>query len=685
MVIITKDLNTIRDNILVNITQNIDEINDINVGSALDMFVTALAYELEQGYNALDIVYNGFHIDTAVDYDLDQLGALVGVERFEGSEAEGIITFMRNDAASSEFTIPSGSIVSTQPDSNSDVLSYTTSEDVTFTTSESVDLTFRDGIFEYKLNNRDFTDIVITIDGSSFTDFEKTSYDGEIIDTDSITIINDCESTTDWTALNGADDTATNSTSIEGSNSLELLKSDTTTSLIGYRYPFSSIDFNGNSLCVSLSFAESLLTSDLSQIDIVIGSGYNDGSGNTNNNYTWTITDFDDFTPDEFKRLFLDIEDATVNNIPNITEIDFVEIYLTTSSDSITIESGDALMDFWFNCEYEDYNGYILQLSKETAPSDDSTMSVSYKPLAVDVLVVSNDIGTEYNVGVGQITYLTSVISNIDSVYNYESMSGGSGVESNEDYRARVKKGGYAGAYASQNAIVENVKALDYVQDTIVIDMPTKTISDEAHVYDDTSQKIRVDNKVLLDNSNLVISDSSGGSADYTNGTDYEVTDYNTIDFSIGGSEPSDGSTIYISYEYEALGEFTVIVYGSTGYLTNEQINDIETLVDNIKSPGVISTVNQATRVNIDVSGELLIDDGYDTTSVKESVQKSIESYITDLNIGDDVYLSKVTKAITSVEGVIDVSNQEINNSANNYTIEQSEKAVPNNITLTES
>jgi len=66
--------------------------------------------------------------------DLDEIGRLVGIDRDEGTESFGEVTFTTVD---SETTIPAGTEVGTQPDSQGEFLSYETSESVMTETGET--------------------------------------------------------------------------------------------------------------------------------------------------------------------------------------------------------------------------------------------------------------------------------------------------------------------------------------------------------------------------------------------------------------------------------------------------------------------------------------------------------------------------------------------------------------------
>jgi len=686
MSFVKKDLSLIRNNIISNIVYNVDKVNDTNIGSTLDMFVTSIAYEIEQQYDQMQLIYEGFHVDTATDYDLDQLGKLIGVKRSGGNESTGTVSFIRNTSPSSSFTIPSGVLVTTQPDANSEVLVYTTTEEGIFLTSATGSEIFIDGIYNYKVDNRVFTSLTIEVAGSPFTSFTTNSnYSGHIIDTATVESIATCESVTGWSNLSGAASLTVNSTyKIQGTNSLNLIKTSTATDNFGYLYSFSNKDLDGLVLCMSVRTTSTFLTNKFSKVEISLGSGYDGGSGTDNNKYTWSLNNTSLFTDGEFSRLFLDLSQASVSNAPNIIEADFLTITLYTQNVTDTVSANEFVMDFWFGCEYENYNGYSIDINTTTKPSSGATMDFAYTPLSVEIPTEAQNIGSDYNVSVGQITYLSSVVSNIDRVYNYDSFVNGEDEELDVDYRERITSGAYAQATSSASAIEENLKTLAYVKNALVIDLPETTVEGETQIYNATTELTPLAKYMAKDTATLLVSDTFGGTADYVKDTDYSLNSDNQLDWGLGGTTPTDGNTIYIDYDYNALGHFNVIVVGSLGYLTTAQIAEVNALVEELKSPGTIATVSQATYSQINVTANISVDSEYDSSTVNNSVVSAVEAYITALGIGEDVLLSQIIKAITKVSGVIDTDTVEINSVASNYTVDTTEKAVPNIVTITE-
>jgi hypothetical protein len=88
-------------------------ITDIHVGSAARTLVEALVRELALFYTKLERVYRDAFLDTATAEALDQVVALLGVERVRAGSPMVTVSFARATAATSDIIIPAGTIVST--------------------------------------------------------------------------------------------------------------------------------------------------------------------------------------------------------------------------------------------------------------------------------------------------------------------------------------------------------------------------------------------------------------------------------------------------------------------------------------------------------------------------------------------------------------------------------------------
>ena len=103
-------------------------LTDRNPGSVTRLLAESFAREYAVLSRQLEAVYQSAFLDTAGGRDLEQLAALVGVERRRRLSATGSALFTRNSPAPADIFIPAGTRLST---SQPPALAYETSEDRT--------------------------------------------------------------------------------------------------------------------------------------------------------------------------------------------------------------------------------------------------------------------------------------------------------------------------------------------------------------------------------------------------------------------------------------------------------------------------------------------------------------------------------------------------------------------------
>lgn len=87
-------------------------ITDTTPGSVVRTLVEAFSRELAVAYQQLAHVYRDGYVDTATGKALDQVVALLGIERHGGGSTEGTVLFAREQPAPEEIPIPQGTMVS---------------------------------------------------------------------------------------------------------------------------------------------------------------------------------------------------------------------------------------------------------------------------------------------------------------------------------------------------------------------------------------------------------------------------------------------------------------------------------------------------------------------------------------------------------------------------------------------
>lgn len=88
-------------------------LNDRNPGSVLRTLAEAFALEFAVLSHQLQLVYDAAFVDTAGGLDLEQVAALVGVQRRGATHAVGEVVFRRLTPAPADITIGAGTLVST--------------------------------------------------------------------------------------------------------------------------------------------------------------------------------------------------------------------------------------------------------------------------------------------------------------------------------------------------------------------------------------------------------------------------------------------------------------------------------------------------------------------------------------------------------------------------------------------
>jgi len=88
-------------------------LTDRNPGSIVRTLAESFAREYAVLSRQLELVYDAAFLETATGRDLDQVAALVGVQRWTRSVASGEVVFSRGTPAPADIFIPAGTLVST--------------------------------------------------------------------------------------------------------------------------------------------------------------------------------------------------------------------------------------------------------------------------------------------------------------------------------------------------------------------------------------------------------------------------------------------------------------------------------------------------------------------------------------------------------------------------------------------
>lgn len=672
MTITIKNKEDIINDILIDLVENVTRINDLNPGSVVRTLAEALAQETYLQYTQLKEIYDGTRILTATGDDLDNIGAIIGVTRIDGGYASGPVTFIRNSVATSNFIIPSSTIVSTQP-GLTNVYQYTTTENGTFNAVIPSEVkSFYSGIRRYKLSQR-LIGSITTLTGTKSSVFKsfvkntdyaiKSLFEGYVVtDNSSVVVLEACNSTASWTDSTDAIAVALEGTDkIEGTNSLKLGKSGTTQDFLYYIKPLASTtNIESKKVFVNLKILDQTTLDKIEKVNIYLSSDVSPV-----NNYYKKVIDVSDLNIgwDEYVINYLTDSDITTLGFPNPTQIKSIKIEFELPATSTVFTSGDILIDFIYAATSEYYTGDIIEfISFARYPDDSTNMTFNWKPLSLDINCIATAIGSDYNVSSNSVIYKVSQIPYINSVNNYVSLGNGTDEETDNDYRQRIQNIASSPGKASVNALENALLSVPGVRSVIVNDLPFRTIEDEAHVFNSNTLKNKLVNEVaFVDDdttpTNILITNTFGGTADYTYVTDYELDDENYVVWDAGGSVPTHGNIYYVDYQCNWLGHVEILVAGQTFPITQTLSDLIDAAILETKAAGVSVTWKEPdiVQVNIECNVTVNTDAGYNSVTVKEEVQSAIINWLNDMQINENVLLSEFYKVVMNIDGVSNV------------------------------
>ena len=110
------------------------DLTDIYTGSVVRTLAESVALEIASLYAQLEVVYQSGFIDTATGTSLDNVVALLGVERIRGRNPVGEVEFTRSASSRGAISIPSGTRVMSEDGS----VEYRTTASVTLAPGQNV-------------------------------------------------------------------------------------------------------------------------------------------------------------------------------------------------------------------------------------------------------------------------------------------------------------------------------------------------------------------------------------------------------------------------------------------------------------------------------------------------------------------------------------------------------------------
>ena len=281
--------------------------------------------------------------------------------------------------------------------------------------------------------------------------------------------------------------------------------------------------------------------------------------------------------------------------------------------------------------------------------------------ISVDIEAVEG--GLSGTVGAQNISVITTPISGVNGVYNASATSGGSDIESQDALRIRIAARLSGNVIGTEDGYLSVVLANENVDDAAVVGHGD-TDRDVAGAVDifvkgrvsryqqdsfstaaSTFPNLVLSKQpVLTSGVNTVLSSSSGslgtGVWSLTKDTGAYAGSTQGLD-SVVWSTAQSGSlgTVFVSYSYNGLIEDLQNLFAKT----NKDVENVNLLV------------RWATEIEIDLTANVKIFAGYDSTDVVNQIRTDLATFFDALQIGDQVQQSDVVKAIVNVPGVDDV------------------------------
>lgn len=698
-------------------------LTDLNESSILRMLIETYSLELESEefngvYQQIQAVYEATRISTSTGDDLDEIGKLVGVTRKEGAYSSSNVSMVRVTPSFVDFVVTAGTTISTQPDGETQTKRFTANEDTIFyATIDDEEQVFIDGIYDYKLEQRFYSSISGVLAYFSGvetpmvkdTNYEEViNYQGKIIDTSTIVVVDTCETITDWMASTDADaPTADVVNKRQGTASIAGGKTGTSSSSCAYYKTYATgFDLTGKTPNLKVRIANQTELDKINYVEVSLGDSAID--------YLIFNIPKSDLSVG-WNELYLDTASATSQGTPQIGDIKWVKVDFQTNSAADTIANGDINIDFIIFGDIIEYQGDILRIIDDgTLPDSGTNVKTTYVPLSVEVLCTAENIGTEYNVGTGKLTYKVSQLTNIVSVYNYEMAENGEDIESDDSLRTRITESTSGLGKATVDAIETAVGALDFVTSSNVVDMPllnhTQSIAfitgtaDYQLGYEVAQQnenlKLTVDRSIttesltdvdttisvsnassystagfiIIDDEIIQYNGVSGNdiencvrgsegttatthniSADakqwYKPGTDFTVNNASQVSWTGTGNEPGNGEFFDTYFEYRWLAHIEVFVSGPFTFTTAQNLS-ITTTIEDYKAAGIAYTYTTPTVVNINVNASIKLKPGFSFGTIQPLVVAALDTKINTYAISENIYISQLIDAIMGIDGV---------------------------------
>lgn len=305
-----------------------------------------------------------------------------------------------------------------------------------------------------------------------------------------------------------------------------------------------------------------------------------------------------------------------------------------------------------------------------TTTSASLTTSTSINPAnrryEVSASIIAVDAGSDGNVGPGSINSLDTPNRNIDAVVNKEGTTGGTDLEDNSVYAARILDKTTGTTVGTHDGYVALITEQFPTVTQIGIAGPTDPImlrkqwGNEVDVYVLVSTATNFTDSIRYTGSTsqyfsvhpvLTVSSIVGTTVSYALNTDVRFDKDTSVAY--GYSAKSLDKITWISSNRPPVGAYVTV----TGTY-DSAIAEIQSYLDTGDVRFVTSDllVKSATEIGIVMTIQVTTFSGYNRTAVGTAVSTAVTDALADYGMGQDVAQSDIISIIGSVEGVDDVT-----------------------------
>lgn len=129
-------------------------------------------------------------------------------------------------------------------------------------------------------------------------------------------------------------------------------------------------------------------------------------------------------------------------------------------------------------------------------------------------------------------------------------------------------------------------------------------------------------------------------------------------------------------------GTVKVIVSNDDSIVSEEIISKCQEYINTVKPIGADVTVITPTSLDINVTANIYIENGYDATKAKLDFEENLKKYLSSCN--DTVVYTRVASCLGSVEGIKDYSELKLNGATSNISFDDEKLPKIKTITLSE-